>query len=94
MDYNSLIGRVVYSKAGRDSKKSFVILEVIDKDYVYIVDGNLRKIEKPKRKKIKHLQITDYVSDQIKELIMSGNNISNSKIRKYLENREAILKEG
>lgn len=88
LEYENLIGRVVYSKSGRDSERAFIILDVIDKDYVYIVDGNLRKVEKPKKKKMKHLNITNDISEDIKQLIMSGNNISNSKVRKCLENKE------
>lgn len=50
-------GQIVRSKAGRDRLRHFVIYEVIDSDYVTIVDGDLRKIQKPKKKKIKHLSI-------------------------------------
>lgn len=93
MEYENLIGRVVYSKSGRDSERAFVIFDVIDKDYVYIVDGDLRKVEKPKKKKMKHLNITNDISEDIKQLIMSGNNISNAKVRKCLEIR-TLNKEG
>ncbi|WMJ80362.1 RNA-binding protein [Clostridium sp. MB40-C1] len=88
MDYNNLIGRVVYSQAGRDSKKFFIIIDVIDKEYVSIIDGDLRKLDKPKKKKLKHLSLTNEVAENIKQLIISDN-LSNSKVRKYLENREA-----
>ncbi|MCY6371536.1 KOW domain-containing RNA-binding protein [Clostridium ganghwense] len=89
LDYKNLIGRVVYSKAGRDSERAFIISDVIDKNYVYIIDGNLRKVEKPKKKKIKHLSLTNYVVEDIKQLIMSGNNVNDAKVRKYLANRDA-----
>lgn len=48
-------GRLVISKQGRDAKRPFIILEVADADYVLIADGDLRKISRPKRKKVKHL---------------------------------------
>ncbi|MEA4825280.1 MAG: KOW domain-containing RNA-binding protein [Clostridium sp.] len=88
-----LIGRIAYSKAGRDSGRMFIIWDVIDSEYVYIIDGDLRKIERPKKKKLKHLNITNEVVDVIRELIISGESISNAKIRKCLENRYDI-KEG
>lgn len=50
-------GLLVVSQAGRDEGRYFVVHEVLDKGYVSIVDGSLRKLEKPKRKKIKHLRI-------------------------------------
>lgn len=51
------VGQIVKSKAGRDSGKVFIIKDILDKDYVAIVDGKLRKLAKPKKKKIKHLMI-------------------------------------
>lgn len=91
--YEELIGRVVYSKAGRDSGKPFLIFNVIDNNYVNIIDGDLRKIEKPKKKKLKHLNVTNQVVNEIKELMISGSTFSNAKVRKCLENRYDI-KEG
>lgn len=86
--YNEeLIGRIVYSKAGRDSGKAFIIFDIVDENYVKIIDGDLRRIENPKRKKIKHLNITNEVVEELKYLIISKKNFSNAAIRKYLENR-------
>lgn len=48
-------GRLVLSKQGRDAKRPFIILEVVDADYVLMADGDLRKLSRPKRKKVKHL---------------------------------------
>ncbi len=52
------IGRVVIAKAGRDKGRALVILKVIDADYIQVVDGDLRRIEKPKLKKVMHCAIT------------------------------------
>lgn len=79
------IGQVVYSKAGRDSGKKFIILKVEDDSYVWICDGDLRRIEKPKKKKIKHLELTGVVIDLIREKLENGQKVTNSEIRKTLE---------
>jgi len=79
------IGRVVYSKSGRDSKKYFVVIGTINEEYVYIADGSLRTIQKPKKKKIKHLKLSSLVSNEIKELVLNGEQISNSQIKKFLQ---------
>lgn len=50
MKYNELIGKIVYSKAGRDQGRMFIIFNVIDDNYVSIVDGDLRTVEKPKKR--------------------------------------------
>lgn len=55
--YNKLeTGQVVLSTCGRDVGKLQMVLEILDDSYVLVVDGKQRKIEKPKKKKIKHLQ--------------------------------------
>lgn len=79
------LGKVVYSKAGRDKDGCFIIIGVIDDKYVYISDGNLRKIEKPKKKKLKHLFITEIVYEDVIDKLKSNDAVSNSAIRKFLK---------
>ena len=50
-----ITGEIVLSRAGRDRGRAFVITEVRDTEYVLIADGRLRKIDRPKKKKRKHL---------------------------------------
>jgi ribosomal protein L14E/L6E/L27E len=87
---NSLIGKVVHSKSGRDKDRYFIIVGIIDTNYVYISDGDLRKIEKPKKKKIKHLIFTDIVAEEFRELLLSNEKVSNSKIRRFLQVEDKI----
>jgi len=49
-------GDVVLSIAGRDSGRYFIVIEVIDGEYLMLTDGMLRKVEKPKKKKYKHVK--------------------------------------
>ena len=49
------LGGIVRSRAGRDRGRTFVILKLIDEDYVLLVDGRLRTLERPKKKKRRHL---------------------------------------
>lgn len=67
------IGMVVKAIAGRDKDRFFVIKEVKD-NFVLIVDGKSRKLEFPKKKKIKHLRLTKSIID-IEE-------ITNKKLKK------------
>ena len=48
---------VLLSKAGRDRGRFFAALKV-EGEYALIADGDLRKIERPKRKNLKHLGVT------------------------------------
>ena len=52
------VGSVAMSAAGRDSGRAFVVLGEADNDYVLIADGKLRKLEKPKKKKRRHLTLS------------------------------------
>ncbi|WP_392486034.1 RNA-binding protein [Haloimpatiens sp. FM7315] len=65
MDKKNLIGRMVISKAGRDKDKRFIIVDVIDDKYVSICDGNLRKAENPKKKKLMHLRLTNNIAEKL-----------------------------
>lgn len=79
------IGQVVKSRAGRDKGRVFLVLEVIDDQYVLVVDGDLRKLENPKRKKLKHLMVYNTVLNEFKERLESKIEINNAYIRKLLE---------
>jgi len=54
---DDLLGHLVVSLAGRDKG---IICAVVgnsdDEGYVYIADGKIRKVENPKKKKLKHLK--------------------------------------
>ena len=57
MDRLTMIpGRVVLSTQGRDEGRYFIVLEVIDENYVLMADGLTRKVDHPKKKKVKHLR--------------------------------------
>lgn len=81
------LGQVVRSRAGRDRDIFMIIVrfENKDSDHVFVSDGRLRKIEKPKRKKTKHLAQTNYIVENLREKLNSGEQIQNSEIFHALE---------
>jgi large subunit ribosomal protein L14e len=56
------LGQIVESTAGRDKNNKFVVLCIIDDQYVYISDGDKRKVENPKKKKRKHIKKLNHIS--------------------------------
>lgn len=80
-----VIGQVVKSRAGRDKGRIFLVLKIIDQDYVYVVDGDLRKLDNPKQKKIKHLIVYNTVLPELKTKLDNNVKINNAYIRKLLE---------
>ncbi len=82
-DCNLSIGQIVKSKAGRDKQESFIVYEILNDNYVLIVDGRLRKISKPKKKKVKHLQKTNIIIDGFNEM-KEDRDFNDSLIRKLI----------
>lgn len=82
---HEMLGKIVYSKAGRDQGRMFIIVDVIDENFVMLADGDLRKIENPKLKKMKHLQMTDMIAEDILTSINKGIIPENHVIKKALK---------
>ena len=51
-------GEIVISRAGRDEGRAFAVKAVLYADYVLLVDGRLRTLDRPKKKKRRHLSGT------------------------------------
>jgi ribosomal protein L14E/L6E/L27E len=79
------VGQVVKSRAGRDKGNIFLVLEIVDEDHVLIVDGDLRKLDNPKKKKIKHLTVYNTVLPELKYKLDNDMKVNNAYIRKLLE---------
>ncbi|NLY19147.1 MAG: RNA-binding protein [Clostridiaceae bacterium] len=87
-----VIGRVAISKAGRDKGRLLMVVKILDEDFVLAADGDLRKLEKPKKKRIKHLRYTDFVVESIAVKIENGEKVLNSEIRDAIREIEIMLK--
>ena len=72
-------GQVVFSKQGRDKGNVMIVINT-EAEYVYLVDGKLRTLDKPKKKKIKHIQPTNHIAD----LKTDGRALQDADIRKQL----------
>lgn len=83
-DDSTIIGTVATSRAGRDKGRSFIIVGVCDDEHVYIADGTLRKLENPKKKKLKHLKLHDLVVDSIRVKILEKKQVFNAQVRNCL----------
>ena len=56
-------GMIVRSRAGRDAGRWCVIVG-LEENFALIADGDLRSLEKPKRKKLMHLAPTHTVLEE------------------------------
>ena len=55
-----MVGRIVCSKSGRD-KGYFLVVVGEDEKFVYLCDGKERPLERPKKKNVKHICLTNTV---------------------------------
>ena len=74
---------LVVSMAGRDRGQLFYVIDA-DEQYVYLADGKSRRLEKPKRKKRKHIEQIPRTESRIAEKIRNGEKVLNSELRKEL----------
>jgi len=74
---------IVISINGRDAGKRFIVIET-DGEYSLIADGKGRRLEKPKRKKNKHLKFENRADDFIAEKLQEGEKTTNNEIRRFL----------
>ena len=77
-------GVVVRSTAGRDEGRYFVVLSTENEDFVRIADGDLRKVEKAKLKRVKHLYVTEELESSLQKKLMAGERVENHELRACL----------
>ena len=73
----------VRSDACRDKGNLFVVLAV-EGEYLQLADGKSRKVEKPKRKKRRHVLFVSAEETRHSEKIKSNEKITNSELRRTL----------
>ena len=77
------ISDVVISTAGRDQGKLFYVIGT-DPVYLMLVNGKDRTMEKPKRKKRKHVQKVLRSETRVADKLRLGDKVLNSELRRDL----------
>lgn len=79
-------GDVVLATAGKEKGNLFIAWKV-DEKYCYLVDGKRLKIDKPKKKSLKHVYKASKISFPEKSLCEKEEKV-NAEIRKFLKERK------
>ncbi|HWR22645.1 MAG TPA: KOW domain-containing RNA-binding protein [Feifaniaceae bacterium] len=79
-----LLGRVAVSTAGRDRRRTFLVVGLSGEGYVLLCDGDLRKMEHPKKKKLRHVRIEPAVAEDVRSRLLEGANVQDAEIRKSI----------
>ncbi|MDF2945229.1 MAG: hypothetical protein K0S01_4087 [Herbinix sp.] len=78
-----IIGGYAVSMAGHDSGKCYVIYQK-DSEYVYLVDGKIRTIDRPKKKKIMHVQMLDQSNQTLTDKVINKS-VINEEIKRAIK---------
>ena len=74
---------IVTSTAGRDKGEAFFVLAT-EGDFLLLADGRRRRVESPKRKRRKHVELVQEGSGPAADKIRSSEKITNSELRKAI----------
>ena len=85
------VGDIVLSTAGRDSGRHYVIMET-DGFFAFICDGDLHKMDKPKKKKLKHLKTAGEKSEYVISKLASGVKVTNAELRREIAEFEEKMR--
>ncbi len=91
------VGQMVRILKGRDAGGVACIIGIEDSRFVYIADGDKRKVDRSKKKNVSHLQLYEFVSPEVKNSIEQTGRVTNAKLRYAIStfiNENNLLMEG
>ena len=77
-------GIAAVSLKGRDKGRTFVVLYELDADFVLVADGALRGINRPKKKRRKHLRAIGHEMPGLREAY-EAQTLMDQQIRAFLK---------
>ncbi len=77
-------GMLAVSKAGHDKDRLYVVLKA-DPQFVYLADGKNRSVDRPKKKKRKHIQINYYIPGILKQTLETKQKLEDEQIKKAIK---------
>ena len=82
-EYDIRVGSVVLSTQGRDKGMYFLVVSV-DKGFVFLADGGMRKLNAPKKKNVKHVSFSGVMLEAIAEKLTTGKKVFDSEVKSAL----------
>ena len=80
---NFIVSDVVLSTTGRDKDKMFYVIG-IEEDLLLLANGKDRTLDKPKRKKQKHVQKVLRSETRVAQKLRAGDKVLNGELRRDL----------
>lgn len=80
-----MIGKIAVSMAGHDKGSAYVIVKE-DNEYVYLCDGNLKLLERPKKKNRKHIAVNKaFDTGEAGEKLQKGERVYDHEIKRIMK---------
>lgn len=79
-------GMFARSLAGHDKGNLYIIVRR-EEQFAWVADGRLKPLEKPKKKKWKHLQVDYEISPQVSTLQEQGRPLTNEAIKRAIKEK-------
>lgn len=77
-------GKLAKSLSGHDKDSIYVIVRE-EAAFVYLADGRLKPVHKPKKKNKKHIQIINRLPKEITEMLPQDREFRNEEIKRALK---------
>lgn len=82
-----LEGDYVSSLAGRDAGCLYIIFK-IENNYAYLVDGKGKTLDKPKKKKLKHIKSMNKNCSILAEKFINNKTVYDAELRRWIRDFE------
>lgn len=77
-------GMLVESRAGHDKGELYIVTDM-DDEFVYVCDGKIRTVDRPKKKKEKHVAKKSGVPEIIAEKLIDRKPVTNEDIKRVIK---------
>ena len=78
------LGEIVFSIAGRDKDRYYVVVSIENESRVKVADGEFKSIKNAKLKNVKHIKSSEVVLEKIEQKLMDGDQVFDTEIRSAL----------
>jgi ribosomal protein L14E/L6E/L27E len=85
-------GQIVRILRGRDAGNFAIVVGCQEPYFVLLADGDRRKMECPKKKNVKHIQVTNTINQEIAADLKKYRRVDNAKLR-YALNQYLLKQE-
>ena len=80
-----MTGNIAISMAGHDKGHAYIIIKE-ENGFVYLVDGEIKKLSNPKRKSLKHVRINkQYPTDELTKKPLKNDPLYDHEIKRTLK---------